>query len=392
MSRLDDLITEFCPDGVEYKMVNDICLSVCSGGTPRSSIQEYYGGEIPWLRTQEVDYKDITDTGVKITNAGLENSSAKWIPSNCVIVAMYGASAARVAINKIPLTTNQACCNLEIDSSKALYKYVYYWFSNEYVNIKSMSEGAQPNLNAHKIKEYPIPVPPLPVQQEIVRILDKFTALEADLEVELETELEARKKQYEYYRDELFTFSNDVEWKTLGGSNGIADIGTGSSNTVDAIEDGHYPFYVRSADILKINIYEFDEEAIITSGDGVGVGKILHYVNGKFGLHQRAYRIRIINNDIMTKYVYHLMKSNFERYILGNAVNSSVTSVRKPMLEKYPVPVPSLAEQERIVAILDRFDALVNDITQGLPAEIAARRKQYEYYRDKLLTFKEAVS
>ena len=138
---------------VRWLTLGDICVNISSGGTPKSSIKEYYGGIIPWLRTQEVNYNDIVDTEIKITNSGLSNSSAKWIPENCVIVAMYGASAARVAVNKIPITTNQACCNLEIDSAKALYRYVFHWLYKEYENLKALSEGAQPNLNMQKIKE-----------------------------------------------------------------------------------------------------------------------------------------------------------------------------------------------------------------------------------------------
>ena len=127
MSKLQELIEELCPEGVEYKEIEDICINIVSGGTPKTSVSEYYGGSIPWLRTQEVDWCDIYDTSVKITEAGLQNSSAKIIPVNCVIVAMHGATAAKAAINKIPLSTNQACCNLEIDNTIALYRYVYHY-------------------------------------------------------------------------------------------------------------------------------------------------------------------------------------------------------------------------------------------------------------------------
>jgi type I restriction enzyme S subunit len=141
--------------------------------------------------------------------------------------------------------------------------------------------------------------------------------------------------------------------------------------------------------VKRIDRYEFDEESLLTSGDGVGVGKILHYVNGKYGLHQRAYRIHVIDNGVSTKYMFYYMQAFFEKYIVGNAVNSSVTSVRRRMLEKFTVSIPPLSEQERIVSILDKFDALVNDSKISIQAEIEARRKQYEYYRNKLLTFGE---
>lgn len=190
----------------KYTSINQICRKVSSGGTPNSKNLEYYRGNIPWLRTQEVIYEDIYDTEIKITEKAYNESSAHWIPENSVIVAMYGASAARVAVNKIPLTTNQACCNLEVDSAKANYRYVYYWLSLEYENLKSLAEGAQANLNAQKIKDYPIPSLPLDKQNEIVQKLDAFSDLSTSTNFGLPAEIETRRKQYEYYRNKLLTF------------------------------------------------------------------------------------------------------------------------------------------------------------------------------------------
>lgn len=162
---------------VVWRTLGGICKKVVSGGTPQAGNPEYYGGTIPWLRTQEVGWKDITDTAVKITEAGLNASSAKWIPENCVIVAMYGATAAKVAINKVPLTTNQACCNLEIDEKQALYRYVFHWLCKEYFSLKALGQGSQSNINAQTIKQYKIPVPSLEVQAKIVNVLDNFDAI-----------------------------------------------------------------------------------------------------------------------------------------------------------------------------------------------------------------------
>lgn len=197
---------KYRPDEVKYRTVKDVCKNVVSGGTPKSSNKAYYGGNIPWLRTQEVDWIDIYETSMTITEEGLENSSAKWIPKNCVIVAMYGATAAKTAINKIPLTTNQACCNLEIDENIALYKYVYYWLCKNYLVIKNMGQGSQSNINALTIKKFKIPIPPLPMQQEIVQTLDRFNDLCNDMTTGLPAEIEARQKQYTYYRDKLLDF------------------------------------------------------------------------------------------------------------------------------------------------------------------------------------------
>lgn len=186
--------------------LGEICKSVTSGGTPLSTRSDYYGGDIPWLRTQEVRYVDIHDTEVKITGAGLANSSAKWIPANCVIVAISGATAARSAINKIPLTTNQHCCNLEIDPDEASYRYVFHWVNKEYESLKALGQGARADLNSGIIKSYPIALPPLEEQARIVTILDKFDALVNDISAGLPAEIKARRQQYEHYRDRLLSF------------------------------------------------------------------------------------------------------------------------------------------------------------------------------------------
>ena len=264
------------------------------------------------------------------------------------------------------------------NEKEVLLKYIYYWLNTL---PSELIEGDHKRQWISNYANKKIPLPPLSVQQEIVRILDKFTQLEA----ELEAELDCRKRQYEYYRNNLLTYEeNQVEWKTLGE---IAIIGTGSRNTNEAIESGKYPFFVRSQEPKTINEYEFDETAIITAGDGVGVGKVFHYVSGKYALHQRAYRIVVTDENISPKFLFYYIRHNFPDYLKKKSVSSSVTSLRKPMFEKYPIFIPPLEEQNRIVAILDKFDTLVNSISEGLPKEIALRRKQYEYYREKLLTF-----
>ncbi|MCD8212187.1 MAG: restriction endonuclease subunit S, partial [Oscillospiraceae bacterium] len=190
-----------------WKSIENICVKISSGGTPLRSVGEYYQGEIPWLRTQEVDWTDVYDTGMKITEEAVRNSSAKMIPENCVIVAMYGATAAKVCVNKIPLTTNQACCNLQIDEKVAHYRYVFYWLAKEYEKLKALGEGSQSNLNVKKVRNYQIPVPPLSEQKRIVEILDKFSTLIDDISSGLPAEIKMRHQQYEYYRDKLLTFT-----------------------------------------------------------------------------------------------------------------------------------------------------------------------------------------
>lgn len=193
-------------EGVKWMRMEETCKNICSGGTPSTSNKEFYRGNIPWLRTQEVDWKDVYDTEFKISEDAVRNSSAKLIPNNCVIVAMYGATAGKTCINRIPLTTNQACCNLEINKEIALYKYVYHWLCKEYYNLKALGEGSQSNISGKKIKSYKIPIPTLSEQQRIVSILDKFESLVNDLTAGLPAEIAAVQEQYEYYRNKLLSF------------------------------------------------------------------------------------------------------------------------------------------------------------------------------------------
>ncbi|MGE4508340.1 MAG: restriction endonuclease subunit S, partial [Eubacteriaceae bacterium] len=178
-----------------------------SGGTPKKGNSEYYeNGTVPWLRTQDVRFNEIYEINSFITEEAVKKTSAKWIPENCVIVAISGATAGRCAINKIATTTNQHCLNMEIDSSKALYKYVYYCLFNQYEEMLSRKQGARGDLNSSLILGIEIPLPDIDKQKQIVDILDRFDTLCNDISTGLPAEIEARRKQYEYYRDKLLTF------------------------------------------------------------------------------------------------------------------------------------------------------------------------------------------
>lgn len=195
---------------VIWTTLEGVSSRISSGGTPLKMHADYYGGNIPWLRTQEVVFGEIHQTEMRITEKALENSSAKWIPKNCVIVAISGATAGRCAINKIPLTTNQHCCNMEIDSKKADYRYVFHWVCSQYEQLKARGQGARNDLNVAIISNFPIPIPPLEEQARIVSILDRFDTLCNDLTSGLPAEIESRRRQYEYYRDKLLTFQEKV--------------------------------------------------------------------------------------------------------------------------------------------------------------------------------------
>ncbi|AGA67048.1 restriction endonuclease subunit S [Brachyspira pilosicoli] len=372
MSKLEELLNKECPDGVEYVELS----SVINYEQPSKYIVE------------NTKYNDDYDTPVLTagqtfilgyTNEkdGIYKASKK---EPVIIFDDFTTSFHWVDFNFKVKSSAMKMLKV-IDENKSNFRYLYYCMKNiKYVPLDHTRQWIE------KYSKFMIPLPPIEVQKEIVRILDEFTEKTTKLQELLHRETILRKKQYEYYRDKLLTFNDDVEWKNLSE---IAEIGTGSSNTNEEIENGKYPFFVRSQEVRSKNEYEYDETAIITSGDGVGVGKIFHYIEGKYALHQRAYRIHIIDENVIPKYYFYYMKTTFLSYIEKTSFHSSVTSIRRPMLDNYPVPVPPLEEQERIVNILDKFDALCNDITKGLPAEIELRKKQYEYYRDKLLTFKE---
>lgn len=170
-----------------------------------------------------------------------------------------------------------------------------------------------------------------------------------------------------------------VEWKPLGE---VAEIGTGSSNRQDEEHDGEYPFYVRSKNILRSSTYQFNETAIIIPGEG-GIGDIFHYAEGKYALHQRAYRVHVVIPDLSPKFLYYFMNVDFKRYIQAKSVGATATSIRKPMLQRFPIPIPPLEIQQKIVKILDKF----TELEATLEAELALRKRQYRYYRDFLLDF-----
>ena len=377
-NKMHELIIKLCLDDVKIRKVKDSYTRI--KGTPITAAKmkeiENLDGDV---RVFAGGKTVITAFENDIPNANITRVPAVLVQSRGVIDVIYYDK---------PFTFKNEMWAYTSENPVTV-KYLYYVLKNNVQHFReaAISMGALPQISLSVTEEFEIPIPPLPVQEEIVRILDKFTELEAELEAELEKELEARKKQYEWYRDRVLSFDENVKRVKI---KSIAEVGTGSSNGNEAEVNGKYPFYIRSQTIKQKNKYEFDEEAIIIPGEG-GVGDIFHYINGKYALHQRAYRIHFTHPEISARFAFYYMKANFKKFIMGKAVNATVSSIRKPMIEDFEMPMPPIEDQRRIVAILDRFDTLCNDITTGLPAEVAARRKQYEYYRDKLLSFEEVA-
>ena len=254
---------------------------------------------------------------------------------------------------------------------------------------------------SHQMGKIQIPIPPLEIQQKIVKILDKFTELEATLEATLEAELALRKRQYQYYRDFLLDFDNqiggeiadgyqsrlkDVVWKTLGE---VSDIRVGKSPETNEI--GNYPF-INAGTIPSgyIASYNTEPDTITTPSRGQGGIGYVGYQASKFWCGPLCYRVRSNNNLIMTKFLYYVMSKDMSK-IINLANMAGIPALNKKDLVNFLIPIPPLAEQEKIVAILDKFDTLTHSISEGLPHEIALRRKQYEYYREQLLAFPKAA-
>ncbi len=406
MSKLEELIDELCPNGVEYRTINSISERIVSGGTPKTSNRLYYGGEIPWLRTQEINFCDIYETSIYITEKGFQNSSVKWIPENCVIVAMYGATVGKVAINKIPLTTNQACCNIQLDSEIASYKYVFYCLSSQYEYIKSLGQGSQTNINSQIVKNLKIPVPPRPIQDEIVRILDNFTKLTDELIAELTTELTAREKQYEYYRDKMLACDKKIPMVKL--KDIATDIYRGTGIKRDQVTSDGIPC-VRYGEIYTTYNIWFDKCVSHTQIEYVSApkyfehGDILFAITGE-SIEDIAKSVAYVGNerclaggDIVVmkhkqnpKYLAYVLSTYEARWQKSKGrIKSKVVHSNVPSIENIEVPLPSLEVQERFVNVLDNFDSVCSELKIGLHDEIELRKKQYEFYRDALLTFAE---
>jgi type I restriction enzyme S subunit len=360
MSRLEQLIAEFCPDGVEYKELRQI-LRIRNGK----------------------DYKHIAEGSIPVYGSGgviaYINQYAYDKPS--VLIPRKGSIDKLYFVDE-PFWTVDTIFYTEINAEIIEPKFVFYYLQSQHIE-RLNTAGGVPSLTQAVLNKIPIPLPPLPVQQEIVRILDNFT--------ELTAELTARRKQYEYYRDFLLTFGDEVEWTTLG----EVAINLDSKRKPVAKgkrKAGEYPYYGASGIVDYVDDYIFDGDYLLVSEDGANlvarVTPIAFSASGKIWVNNHAHVLEFETYEDRKFIEYYLNMIDLSRF-LSTAAQPKLTQEN---LNKIPVPAPSFEEKERIVAILDRFDALCNDLTSGLPAEIKARQKQYEYYRDKLLSFKEVTA
>ena len=396
---------------VEWKKIQDISKRIVSGGTPNRSNTKYYGGSIPWLRTQEIDFNEIHSTELYITEDGLANSSATLIEPNTIIVAMYGATAGKVALTKIPLTTNQACCNIEVNKEVIKYRYVYYWLVNNYKVLKSMGQGSQSNINSSIIKNFPIPIPSIETQEKIVEILDTLT----NSVTELQSELQLRIKQYTYFRDMLLSeeYLNKVT-KEMEEDRSVSIVTLGEIGEFtrgnglqkkDFQEEGNpvihygqiYTKYSFSADKIlsyvsdeifsKLRKAQKNDILIATTSENIeDVGKSVVWLGDEeIGFSGDMYSYRTKQNP---KFIAYFFQTNaFQKQKERKVTGTKMIRIHSDDMKNFEIPLPSLSLQNKIVRILDKFQVMLADTEGLLPEEIKQRQKQYEYYREKLLTF-----
>ena len=391
MNKLEQLLSELCPDGVEYKKLGEIATISRGGNLQKKDFREtgipciHYGQ----IYTRYGLFADKTFTFISEECA----KKQRWAYPNDIVMAVTSENVedvckclAWLGDEPVAVSGHTAIIHHSLNA-----KYLTYYLHTEMfaAQKKKLVHGTKVmEVTPDALNAITIPVPPLPVQSEIVHILDQFTGLTAELTQQLTKEFVARKKQYEFYRDVLLTSSNQIEYKTL------PDISCNCDRQRKPItkgkrEAGQYPYYGASGIVDYVANYIFDGDYLLISEDGANLlarsTPIAFSISGQNWVNNHAHVIQFDTLE-MQKYVeIYLNSIDLSRYISGGAQ----PKLNQDNLNKIPIPVPPFNEVKQIVTILTKFDILCNDLTSGLPAEIEAQQKQYEYYRDRLLTFKE---
>lgn len=381
MSKLEELLQQYCPDGVVYKPLGEVTSMKRGTSATKGVMKE---GNIPVISggRQPAFYCNLSNRiGETITVAG-SGAGAGYVQYWNERIFVCDAFSIQCDYNLIT-------------------RYVYFFLTSIQEKIYSTKKGGGvPHVHISSIDKIEIPIPPLPIQEEIVRILDTFT----ELQTELQAELQKRLQQYNYYRDNLLSFEGrtDVEWKKLGtvclktdnikwkSSIGIyqyidlssVDIQTHKIITSTEIDKDSAPS--RAQQIVK------KDDVIFATTRPTQMRVCLIPENYDGDICSTGYCVLRPNKSIiLPQYLFFVLAvDNFKSFLSNNLTMGNYPSISNNTLKEYEIPIPSLEEQQRIVDILDRFDTLTNDLTTGIPAEIEKRKQQYEYYRDKLLTFK----
>lgn len=380
MSKLEELIQELCPDGVEFTTFGEIVNYEQPSKYIVKSTDYSDAFKTPVLTAGQTFILGYTNEENGIYNASKESpviifddftGSFKWVDFPFKVKS----SAMKM------LTANE---------TKTTLRYVYHFMSNI-----GFTSDEHKRLWIGTYSAFKLPLPPLPVQREIVRILDNFTELTA----ELTSELTARKKQYEHYRNKLLINNPKSNPMNLG------DIGPVSMckriMKSETSSSGDVPFYKigtfgKEADAFISNetfekyknTYSYPKKGDLLISAAGTIGRVVVF-NGEPSYFQDSNIVWIDNDEskVLNTYLYYCYQLQPWKASTGG----TISRLYNDNIRKATIPVPSIPEQKRIVSILDRFDTLCNDLTSGLPAEIKARQKQYEYYRDKLLSFEEMV-
>ena len=381
MGRIERMVEELCPEGVEYVKLGNVC-SFQNGYAFKSNLFKTDGAPIVritninglYVDDSELKYFDPNDYKVKLGNYEIHR--------NDILVAMSGATTGKIGKFKLNYTAylNQRVGKFVPNSRYLNNDYLYHILRSISNDLYIMAGGgAQPNLSSNKLmSEVQIPLPPLPVQEAIVEILDKFDRLSASLQAELQ----ARKQQYEYYRNQLLTRFAPEQPVTEYSLGELARIKNGRD--YKHLNDGDIPVYGSGGVMTYKDAFTYDKPSVLLPRKG-SIDKVF-YTDNPFWNVDTVYYTEINNSIIIPKYLFYCFSNiDLAKY---NTAAGAIPSLTQKVLNAITFNVPSLEEQARIVAILDKFEALVNDLSQGLPAEIAAVQEQYEYYRNKLLTFK----
>lgn len=386
MSRIDDLIAEYCPDGVKHQTLGEIGEFIRGNGIQKRDFQDSGFGCIHYGQIYTY-YGLFADHTKSFIDPNLAEKRKKAYKGDLVIATTSeneeDVCKACAWLGEEPIAISGDAYIFRHHQNP---KYISYCFQSELFQSqkKKYITGTKVlRVNGDAMAKIHVPVPPLPVQEEIVRILDSFSSLEA----ELEAELEARRKQYTHYRDELLKFER-VLIASLGE---LCKISAGRKNGT-AGEFGEYP-YVNAGTSMSGFVNEWSEEGdcVTTPSRGQGGMGFVAYQASRFWCGPLCYVMRSKHSDVMIKYVYYYLCSH-KADILGLVHEGGTPAINKSELAGLRILVPPFEEQQRIVSILDRFDKLTNDLSSGLPAEIEARHKQYEYYRDRLLSFDELAA
>ena len=376
MSRLDELIKELCPDGVEYVPL---------------------GMKVTFLNGRAYKQTELLDTGkYKVLRVGNFHTNDKWYYSDlelddnkyCVagdLLYTWAATIGPEIWNGEKVIFHYHIWKLKFDENVLNKKFLYHFLKMDIDNIsKSLTNSTMPHVSMASMEKRLVPVPPLPIQQEIVRILDSFTELTA----KLTAELEARKKQYQYYRNNLVKFDDTVTSKKLEDVCLISAGGDAPRDSISNEKSEKYSIPIISNGIGENAFYGYTDYPKIT------VPAVTVAARGTIGYAEyRDYPyfpivrlLSVIPKDssvLNTRYLLYCLQG--KQY---NIPTSGIPQLTAPMLKNVEIPIPPIKEKERIVSILDKFERLCTSLQTGLPAEINARKMQYEFFRDKLLDFK----